>query len=229
MTHTVAVEQFEGPLGILLDLVEKGRLEVTDISVAEITAGYLDRIKQLDDRSPEELADFVQLGARLLYIKSLALLPRSSDTEQVEELRQLNIELAEYRQMQTAARELARRTSARSFQRTATERLSTSELPLPSLDLTELSAAFTRALKRMEPAPARAVIKSHTSIETVITRIKRRLDDGSFGLQELLDSCRDRFEVVVTFLALLELVRDDSVRVVQAGQFDPIMVEASGA
>jgi segregation and condensation protein A len=227
MTHTVAVEQFEGPLGILLDLVEKGRLEVTSISVAHITADYLERIKQLGDRSPEELAEFVQLGARLLYIKSLALLPQSSETEQGEELRQLNMELAEYRRMQAAARELARRTSARSFQRTATERLAASDLPLPSLELTELSAAFTRALKRMEPAPARGVIKSHVSIETVTANLKRRLKDGRFDLQELLDACRDRYEVIVTFLALLEMVRDDAVRVVQGSQFEPIMVEAA--
>src|SRR6266576_329653 len=110
MTHTVAVGEFEGPLGVLLELVERNRLEVTAISVSQITEDYLDRIKQLGDRPPEELADFLQLGARLLYIKSLALLPADSAAEQGEELTQLSLELEEYRRIQLAARELARRT-----------------------------------------------------------------------------------------------------------------------
>jgi segregation and condensation protein A len=227
MTHTVAVGEFEGPLGILLDLVERGRLEVTAISVADITAGYLERIKALDNHSPEELSEFLQLGARLLYIKSLALLPQESAAEQDEEIRQLNLELEEYHRMQVAARELARRGPAHTWQRGTTERLAPNELPLPTIELPQLAEAFTRALRRMEPAPKTGVIRPHLSLETVVQRLRHRLESGSYNLQQLLDDCRDRLEVIVTFLALLELVRDGQARVVQAGQFDPITVEAA--
>jgi segregation and condensation protein A len=228
MTHTVAVGEFEGPLGILLDLVERGRLEVTAISVAEITTGYIERVKQLGDRSPEELSEFLQLGARLLYIKSLALLPQESSPQQGEELRQLNLELEEYRRMQLAARELTKRGGARTWRRLATRRLDPHELPIPALELPQLAEAFTRALRRMEPAAPRGVIRDHTTLEQVAAKLGARLRQGGFELQEIIDECRDRLDVILTFLALLEIVRDGTARVVQASQFEPIMVEATG-
>lgn len=229
MTHNVAVGEFEGPLGILLDLVERGRLEVTAISVAEITENYLARIKELGSDSPEALSEFLQLGARLLYIKSLALLPQPASDEQTEELRQLNLELEEYSRIQAAARELGRRGSLRTWHRTATITLPPQELPLPELELTQLAEAFTRTLKRLEPERPIGVIRRHLSLESVSNQIRSRLAQGGFTLQELLDDCRDRLEVIVTFLALLELIRGGTARVTQANQFEPINVEPASA
>jgi segregation and condensation protein A len=80
LSHTVTIGEFEGPLGLLLELVEKGNMEVTAISVATITTQYLDRLGRLQDQSPEHLSEFLQLGARLLYIKSLALAKPPSST-----------------------------------------------------------------------------------------------------------------------------------------------------
>jgi segregation and condensation protein A len=170
----------------------------------------------------------VQLGARLLYIKSLALLPRESAAEQADELRQLNLELEEYRRMQWAARQLSRRAHTRSWHRATTERLAAADLPLPDIELPELAEAFSRALKRLEPVQAKGVIRAHVSLETITARLHSRLATGSFDLQSVIDACRDRFEVIITFLALLELIHAGTARVVQAGQFDPITVEATG-
>ena len=229
MTHNIAVGEFEGPLGLLLDLVERGRLEVTAISVAEITENYLKRVRELETASPESLSEFLQLGARLLYIKSLALLPQPSGDEQTEELRQLNLELEEYSRMQAAARELSRRQSARTWHRTATVTLPPSELPLPELNLAQLAEVFTRTLKHLEPPRPVGVIQRHISLESVSRQIRRRLQQGSFQLQELLDACHNRLEVIVTFLALLELIRAGGAMVTQANQFEPINVEPAGA
>jgi segregation and condensation protein A len=229
MTHTVAVGEFEGPLGILLELVERGKLEVSSISVAQITTQYLERIKTLEHRSPEDLTEFAQLGARLLYIKSLALLPQPSSQEQSDELRLLNLELAEYQRMQAAARTLARRAAGGSFARPATERLNPAELPLPQVTLQDLGAAFAQVMARIEPARPSGTIRPHLSLEIVGARLRHRLQSsGSFELQSLLDSLPDRLEVIVTFLALLELMRSGSANVVQANQFAPIRVEATG-
>jgi segregation and condensation protein A len=229
MSHTVAVDQFEGPLGLLLELVEKGRLAVTAISVAEITAGYLERVQQLDAVEPEELAEFVELGARLVHIKSLALLPQSDAGEQAEELRQLNLELAEYRRYQSAARELAGRTALRSWRRSVAMHLPATELPLPSVELPALAEAFRAALKRVEAAPAKTVLRPMLSLEEVIGRLRRRLGHGSLPLQEIIDNCHDRLEIIATFLAVLEVVHNGTARVTQGGQFDPIILEATGA
>jgi segregation and condensation protein A len=230
MTHTVAVGEFEGPLGILLELVERGKLEVSSISVAQITAQYLERIKSMEHRSPEDLTEFAQLGARLLYIKSLALLPQESAHEQSDELRLLNLELAEYQRMQEAARELSLRAANPSFARQVTERLDPADLPLPQIALPDLGAAFANAMARLEPVRPTGSIRPHLSLEAVVSRLQHRLQTGgSFELQSLLDSIHDRLEVIVTFLALLELIRSGSANVIQANQFAPIRVEEAHA
>src|SRR5476649_1798681 len=107
MSHTVAVGEFEGPLGALLELVERNKLEVSAISVGQITTEYLGYVRTLAQATAEDLSEFIQLGARLLYIKSLALLPQDSSLQQESELRQLEHELTEYRQFQSAAKNLA--------------------------------------------------------------------------------------------------------------------------
>lgn len=228
MSHTVVVKEFEGPLGLLLELVEGGKLEVTAISVAHVTAQYLARLKQLTV-TPAELGEFLQLGARLLYIKSLALLPQAPhDTEQTDELRQLNRELSDYRRFQAAARELANRAHSGTWERRVTERLAPADLPLPNLELSTLAGAFTAALKRLEPARETKIIPEHISQASIMHRLRARLTSG-FGLQEVLDACRHRLEIIVTFLALLELIRNGDARVTQANQFAPIIVEAAHA
>lgn len=224
LTPMVAVRDFEGPLGLLLELVERNRLPVTEISVAAVTAQYLERIRGLQAVTPEQLSEFLQLGARLLHIKSLALLPREAAEEQAEELRQLNLELEECRRYQAAARDLARLSNRGSWARPVVSRLAASELPLPELSLAELAAAFQGALKRAEPARPEGIIRRHLTQTEVVARLRSRLSGGPFALQELLDGARDRVEVIVTFLAVLELMREQELRVIQAGQFEPIMV-----
>ena len=226
MTHTVSVGEFEGPLGILLELVERGNLEVTAISVADITAGYLDRIRHLENRSPEALSEFVQLGARLLYIKSLALLPGQPGAEPAQELQQLNLELQEYRRFQQAARQLARRTESPSWERPVGGQLAAADLPLPSLTLTQLAAAFTRALEHAEPATDSRLLPSRISLDTKLALLRRRLAAG-FDLDHLLAASPNRLDIIVTFLALLELIRQGSAQVRQTSQFSAITVEAA--
>jgi segregation and condensation protein A len=227
MTHTIAVGEFEGPLGILLELVERGKFEVTAISVADITAEYLDRIRTVGDRTPEELSEFLQLGARLLYIKSLALLPKGPAPEQAEELQLLNLELEEYQRMQLAARELSRLAATHTWTRPVTPRLALGDLPMPSIELSQLTEAFQKAMQQMEPQLPTQVIKRRVSLDVLMQRLKSKLATGSFDLAELLASATDRLEIVVFFMALLELIRTGTARVVQTDQFAPITVEPS--
>ncbi len=228
MSHTVAVGEFEGPLGVLLDLVERGNLEVSQVSVGQITADYLEHIGGLSGVSAEELSDFLQLGARLLYIKSLALLPQSgSEDEQARELAQLNLELTEYRRFQAAAKELAARGAARTFGRPAPpRRIAASAAPPPGVSLDRLAEAFVRALKFAPPAAPSGVIKHHLGLETVLGGLRERLPAG-FELHTVIERCRDRLEIVVTFLAVLELVRSGEARATQTGQFEAIRIEAA--
>jgi len=228
MSHTVAVGEFEGPLGLLLELVENSKLEVSAIAVGQITTDYLSYVRSLKQASPEELSEFLQLGARLLYIKSLALLPRESAEQQASELRALSLELNEYRQFQSAARALASRGAQRTWPRPVPPRPAGADAPMPNLSLNQLAEAFTRALERVPAAPPETVLKQHLSLETVMHNLRAILPNG-FDLQNVIDKCHNRLEIVVTFLGVLELVRSGAAQVTQANQFEPIKVEAAHA
>ena len=228
MSHTVAVGEFEGPLAVLLELVENSKLEVSAISVGHITSEYLGYVRTLKNVSAEDLSEFLQLGARLLYIKSLALLPRESAEQQASELEQLSLELAEYRRYQTAAKALASRSPSRTWTRPAAPRPEARDLPLPNIKLQQLADAFTQALKLMPVARPESILKPHLSLETVTAKLRARLSDG-FDLQSVIDLCHDRLEIIVTFLAILELVRSGAAKVVQTSQFEPILVEQAHA
>jgi len=228
MMHSVSAPAFEGPLGLLLELAEKGKVELTAISVSDITADYLARVNAMADLQPEELSDFLRLGSRLLYIKSLALLPRESK-HQGEELEQLTLELAEYRRYQQAARKLSGMLGNSTWERNAVVKLPNGDMPLPKLELNVLQEAFTRALKRAEPLRGSGTIEHGISQESVMKNLKARLKSGSFELTAILDAATDRFAIILTFMALLEMLKSGEATVVQASQFGPIKIEAAHA
>ena len=225
----VATTDFEGPLALLLELVERRQLEITDISIAAITADYVEHLGRLSSREPENLSEFLHMGARLVYIKSLALLPQEAGEEQADELRQLNQELAEYRRYQQAARELERLAAQGSWTRPVVNRLEPSERELPAIGLEQLASAFQQALRRAQPERPSRVLRSTLTQEAALKRLRSRLRQGPVELQHLLDEARDRLEIVVTFLATLELVKQGEVRVVQDGQFAPVIMEPVAA
>lgn len=228
MSHTVAVGEFEGPLGLLLELIDRGKLEVSDVSVGNITSGFLQKIREMPGISADDMSEFLQLGARLLYIKSLALLPEVDTGEQSRELGQLNLELAEYRRFQAAAKLLSEKLGPRTFERPLASRLAPAELPMPQISLDQIAEAFTRALKFAPVAPPPTIIKPHLSMENVTQNLKKLLP-GGFELHTVIERCRDRLEIVVTFLAILELIRAGAAIVTQGSQFDAIHVEAAHA
>ncbi len=228
MSHTVAVGEFEGPLGALLELVEHRKFEVSAISVGAITSDYITYIRNLPQNSAEDLSEFIELGARLLYIKSLALLPQENNDEQTLELARLSHDLIEYRRFKSAATTLSDLATNRTWTKPVAPRPDMSQLPLPNIKLEQLGAAFASALAYAKPAPREISTTTHLSLESVVRRLRSRLP-ASFELQTILVECRDRLEIIVTFLALLELIRSGVARVTQMSQFQPILVESSHA
>jgi segregation and condensation protein A len=221
-TPTVTVPNFEGPLGLLLELVENGKLEVTDIAVGTVTRQYLDRVNSLSELGRDDLAQFLELGARLVHIKSLALLPAGPDDElPLAELRQLNQELAEYRLLQQAMERLRSRLNEgkRSYIRTSQPKLSGVDLPKPELDLVQLGALFNAALERTKPAPTMILRNHHYDQAEIANRLVDQARDGEIRLDRIIAACRDRLEIIVTFLAVLELVRSDTLSVKQNDAF----------
>ena len=226
MTPTITVPNFEGPLGLLLELVEQGELEVTAISVAAVTRQYLDRVATLTELSRADLAQFLELGTRLVFIKSAALLPvaETDVTTPAAELRQLNRELAEYRQFQLATQQLRARLNQgrRSYERHGTQALQLGDLPTPELNLLQLGQLFAAALERTAPAPATVITREHYDQAKIGQSLWQRTAQGEVALSEVIDQCHDRVEIIVTFLAVLELVRDGRVAVRQSAAFDEL-------
>jgi segregation and condensation protein A len=227
MVLSVAVEQFEGPLGLLLQHVEAGRVEVTSISVAYITREYLDHLKQLEGLSSEEVAEFARLGARLVYIKSLALLPPTTSPDQAEELEQLNLELKEYAALKAAATALADRQNLTLWSHPAAPVVKAAP-GLPVLPLEDLATAFQEALKRHTPnLPAAHHPAPHLTQQAVTRRLQARLAAGRVNLAELIDDCHSRLEIILTFMASLELLRAGQITMQQNRPFSPIVLEAA--
>ena len=219
MTPTVTVPNFEGPLGLLLELVENGKLEVTAIAVGTITRQYLDRVSGMSELGRDDLAQFLELGARLVYIKSLALLPDAENDEvPLAELRELNQELAEYRRFQSATQHLRTRLASgqRSYPRTAVPKLSGAELPQPEINLVQLGVLFNAALERTKPAPTMTLRTHHYDQAEIAQRLIDRAKKKPVGLSSVIEACSDRLEIIVTFLAVLELVRRGSAEVGQS-------------
>lgn len=224
----VVPTDFDGPIGLLVELIERRQIQVTSISLERLTAEYLERVAAMSTIEPGALAEFVQLGSRLTYIKSLALLPGPTDQAR-EELSALETELAEYRRYRQAAETLAvRLREIRTWPRghhTEVEQA----VPTLHIELDALAAAFQAALRRTKPLPITAVLRRHLDIKHVMQQLSGRLRQGNLSLQHLVDDCADRLEIIVTFLAVLELLKAGELTAKQNGHFTDVELAATGA
>jgi len=213
--HTVRLEQFEGPLDLLLNLIEERKMSISEISLAEVTDQYL-RLLKSDPASVSlaQLADFLVVAARLILIKSRALLPGFALTEEEEnEIRDLEIRLEEYKRYREVSRGIARMLAARriAFGR---EYLSGFKQFLPPAHLRaatlaetleEIIEEFSRLRSEAESAPLETdTIRAIVSFEKKLEEIRMRVLKEVSNFKDLVGT-GERVEVIVTFLAILEL------------------------
>lgn len=226
LTH-VDLPTFDGPLALLIELIERDKLEVTTISVGAITSEYLERVSTIKNLETSQLTEFIQLGSRLVYIKSLALLPEQAS--QSEELALLEKDLTEYKRFREAAELLqSRLRSTRSWTKGSPYEAPVGRIPT-DVSLQQLSNAFSLALKRNQPLGATSILKRHLDINSVIKNLLNHVKKQPIELQLLIDKCQDRLEIIVTFLALLEVVKSGQVIISQAEQFGNISISDGSA
>jgi segregation and condensation protein A len=229
--YQVHLAVFQGPLGLLLYLIEREELDVTRVSLARVTGQYMEYLAALEKLQVDDLADFIVVAARLLLIKSQALLPRPpAPALEVEEdsgdalLRQLLI----YKQFKQSAQHLQERQDQHSYVRLApAPRLETRVEHLEAVSLDELLAAARRALHMHPPAPTVDAVVSPFSLTIddqiqLITHTLARQARVSFD-QLLTDAC-SRQEVSVTFLAVLEMIKRLKVQARQERMFGEIVI-----
>lgn len=223
---------FQGPLDLLLHLIERAELDITKIALAQVTEQYLAYLTQLEDQSPDEVSAFIVIAAKLLQIKSEALLPRPPQREEGEEDpgEALVAQLRLYKAFKEAANYLQERHKAglRTYLRGAPPPRPTHPRPPEPMPLEVLLEAAQRAFGVVQRRPLRTVVAPpRVTIRQKISELLHALRQRRrvAFLRDILYRARSRMEAVVAFLALLELVKRRLVLARQEDLFTEIEVE----
>lgn len=227
----VILDAFEGPLDLLLYLIRRQNLDILDIPVAEITRQYVDYINVMQELRFELAAEYLVMAAILAEIKSRMLLPRppSQDGEEEDPRAELVRRLQEYERFKQAAEDLDTlprmgRDSA-PVQAHLPERAAM-KLP-PPVELKEMLMALYDVLKRAELFTGHAIKREALSVRQRMGDVLSRLDDGKFYRFESLFTAEEgKLGVLVTFLALLELAKEQLLDIVQEAPLAPIYVKS---
>jgi len=231
--YPVRLAVFEGPLDLLLHLIRTHELDICDIPIALVTRQYLEYLELMQELDLDVAGEFLVMAATLIHIKSRMLLPRPDPAQEEtdEDPRDALVRrLLEHRKYKAAAELLHERETVRSAQWTRPDRLVAAiagEAPEPEIDvdLFSLIAAFRQVLERAKQRPQVALPAEHISIESRIEGLLARLSETeACGFADLFDDIDTRPGLIVTFLALLEMIRLKLVRVFQSGPFGPIRV-----
>lgn len=230
MRH-VKLQQFEGPLDLLLSLIEEQKLDITQIAIAQVTEQFLAYIRQLEHIDPTSLADYLSIAAKLLVIKSKAILPTLElEPEEEDAGADLESRLLLYRQFKEVAKYLKKLDNRRrqGFERTMTFEQRISFFPDPSVTSKELHSAILavlNGLKELDNLP-KAKLKEAVSIQDRIDQLKHRLSGQvETRLSELIQNAKNKTEIVVTFLALLELIKQRIFVAEQESLFTDVVIK----
>lgn len=224
--YKVCLPVFEGPLDLLLQLIEKHELEITAISLASIADQFLVHLKTVQETDPESIVEFLVIATKLLMLKSLALLPSSTTSpEEHEIVHDLAKALHDYQLFKKAAMALRAREDAslRAYPRTVALSI-TSQATLEQIPLQELLNALAACLAKHTSEEITVDIPERRyTVEEKITVIEDRLTyQKRVAFSDLLNEATARIEVIVTFLAVLELLRQGRIEVEQEGLFSEI-------
>ncbi len=228
----IKLPEFEGPLDLLLYLIEREELDITRVSLTKVTGAYLEYIHILEQLQVDQVADFLVIASRLLLIKSEALLPRPPEPKSDEEEDvgdELVKQLLLYKQYKESARKLGDREAEglHTYIRVAPPPKIEARLDLSNITVDMLIKAVRNALEIEPPAPpVGTVVKPFTlTIRDQMSLIERMLRyRPSISFKRMLRRARDRVEIIVTFLAVLELLRRRKVEVVQEQLFGDIVI-----
>ena len=227
----VFLEAFEGPLDLLLYLIKRQNLDILDINVAEITDQYISYVELMETARFELAAEYLVMAAMLAEIKSRILLPRPEEEDEEEEdpRAQLIRRLQEYERYRLAAEELDEipRMERDLQQARATAPEMEKEIPQPDVDLKEILLAFAEVLRRSDHFESHHIEKDKLTTRERMSEILLRISDKQFTpLVSLLMKDEGVSGVVVTFLAIMELIKESLVELVQNEPFGPIHIKA---
>ena len=233
--YPIKLENFEGPLDLLLHLIRKNEVDIYDIPILPITKQYLDYLDVMEELDLDVAGDFLVMAATLIHIKARMLVPRleheTADEGDTDDPRDVLVRrLIEHEKYKAAAELLHERETVRSAQWGRPDERITDISGEPferelEVDLFGLLQAFEAVIKRARERPGVPVPGEEVSIETRTRQLMERLSETeACGFEDLFDEAYGRGDLITTFLALLEMLRLKLVRVFQSGAFGPIRV-----
>ena len=232
--YQVELPVFNGPLDLLLHLIEREELDVTAISLVQVTGQYLAQVRLMQSDQLESLIDFISIGARLLLIKSRALLPRpivlpGEDEEDEDPAAALLRQLRAYKRFKNAAAWLGDRQQRglRTYLRVAPPPRLEGHLDLSGVDVDSLLEAMRIVLSRVETMEESLEVARprQLTIEEQIDKLRHNLQRRrSFKFADMIANPHDRTEIAVTLLALLELIKRREAQAQQSYMFGPIEI-----
>lgn len=231
MPYHIKLEQFEGPLELLLQLTEDQKLDITRLSLAKVADQYLEYISSRENVSLENLAQFLSVAAKLILIKSKALLPLLEFTEEEEEeIKDLELQLAEYKKFKDIAKVLgAMMTPGQiAYSRESFSGLQEVFYPPEKVGQKELEMTFRKFLstslpeEKLEEEMVDEILTLEEKIHTLQETLKGR---ASMSFSQFVAGASDKIEVVVSFLAMLEMVKQRIIHVQQEELFSEIQLK----
>lgn len=210
---------FEGPLDLLLTLIAKNKIDITDIIITDLLEQYMEQIKLMQEEELDVASEFLEMASRLVYIKSVSLLPKYEE-EATELKKELTGQLLEYQLCRETAQKLGKIVSFDNFWRqpSPVEYDLTYNRTHPSDDIAKAYVSAVGRGKKKLPPPANAfsgiVSKKVISVSSKIITVMRKLWHGkTVKYGELFEASKEKSELVATFLAVLELVKGKRVRI----------------
>lgn len=226
--YELNLQQFSGPIEKLLELIEAKKMEITDLNIAEVTADFLDYLKKIEKAQPRMLADFVVVAAALILIKSKALLPSLTfNAEEEADIKNLENRLRQYAEFKPAIIILKKIFEQRNFSVSRPLFFNRQPIfyPAKNISLDSLHNSLNNVFEIFKKynIETETIKISLIRLEEKIEEIAKKVESGIGQFSEMIKS-KSRAEIIVLFLALLHLLREQLVKVEQKEGFSDIMI-----
>ncbi len=228
MAYRIKLEQFEGPLDLLLALINERKMDVARVSLAAVADQYLEYVKKQENISLENLAHFLSVASRLILIKSRALLPLLEFSQEEEkEIKDLEWQLREFKRFKEVSRRIGNLFDSprKIFSREGFWGMDGFFYPPENINVFDLKKTFLKIIneipevEKLEEEMVREIVTLEEKIDHLREALKGRME-SSFS--EIVSSANDKIEIIVSFLAMLELIKQRIIHVEQKESFKDI-------
>lgn len=230
----IKLGKFDGPLSLLLRLIEKEEMDITQISIASVADQFIDYLRKSEEIDPEVMADFLVVASKLLLIKTKALLPYLYSEEEEEEIEDFELQLKMYKEFIQASKKIEKILGrkkfmfAREFNRKVVLNNINFFVPPKKLLKDDLGNLFAEIIGRLRPSEKleEKTLDKKISIDDKILSIQNILMERvKFSFNKVLKEAKNKTEIVVSFLAVLELMRQREIILSQDGLFSEILIQ----